>query len=161
MKALFTQEDLERANSLWGCSCGPAAFAFACGLTLDAAREYFPHFRGWTNTKMMRNALGLIGREGPHAKLPDLFGCEPRIVRIEFTGPWTGTQWAAHHSHWVATFVGRGNDGWREGDRIVYDVNGQTRAFSSWEIDVLPRLLNAHKRSTGWRPTNIFLVEKA
>lgn len=159
MIAKFTAEDLARANSEWGCSCGPAAFAFACGLTLDEARKFFPDFRGWCNTKMMRNALGMIGREGAHAKLPDMFGPEPRIVRIEFTGPWTGTQWAAHHSHWIATIVGPQA---RIGDRLVYDVNNDkwdgVLEAQFWKTETIPELLKRHKRATGWRPTNVFLV---
>lgn len=155
MKALFTQEDLERANSLWGCSCGPAAFAFACGLTLEQAHGHFPAFRGWTNTKMMRAALVSLRRTfAEHGLVNEasMFNECPAIVRIEFIGPWTGTKWAAHHSHWIATFIGAPH---------VYDINGGVCEFNLWRDNVLVELLKAHWRSTGWRPTNIFLVEKA
>lgn len=35
----FTAADLERAHAEWSCSCGPAALAAICGLTLDDAGE--------------------------------------------------------------------------------------------------------------------------
>lgn len=159
MIARFTQEDLAKANAEWGCSCGPASFAFACGLTLEEARKHFPGFRGWTNTKMMRHALATVLLKAPGSivrqpEMADLFGPEPRIVRIEFTGPWTGTQWAAHHSHWIATFRGKDYDG-----RMVYDVNSGMIEMTTWEQEWLPQLLKAHKRSAGWRATNVLLVQ--
>jgi hypothetical protein len=157
MKAMFTTEDLQRANAEWGCSCGPAAFAFACGLTLDEARACFPGFRGWTNTNMMKGALRQVLRDAPnaiwHPDAADMLGQEPRIARIEFTGPWTGTQWAAHHSHWLATWRGKNYDG-----RMVYDVNCGAIEMTTWEQEWLPQLLANHKRATGWKPTNVFLV---
>lgn len=158
MIARFTSEDLARANSEWGCSCGPASFAFAGGLTLDEARKYFPDFRGWCNTKMMKAALR--AQRLPWAQhefgcidTNNMFNACPAIVRIEFTGPWTGTQWAAHHSHWLATFRRKDYDG-----RMVYDVNSGVIDMTTWEQEWLPQLLARHKRATGWRPTNIMLI---
>jgi hypothetical protein len=158
--AKFTSEDLQRAHDDWGCSCGPAAFAFACGLTLEEAHKHFPSFRGWTNTKMMKAALQdakIRWAEMPYAEKPMMFNTAiASIVRVEFTGPWTGTQWACHHSHWIATFVGRERC---IGDHLVYDVNNSARdgvcELKVWEDETLTELLKVHKRSTGYQPTNI------
>lgn len=158
----FTPEDLARANALWGCNCGPASFAVASGLTLDEARKCFPDFSGWCNTTMMRTAVQALYANPANARESwrscgndDLFGKEPRIVRIEFTGPWTGTQWAVHRSHWVAT--------WREAhcgieSEFVYDVNGGMQRRQHWEYSTLPLLIAQHKHARGWKATNYFIV---
>lgn len=162
----FTQEDAQRAYEEWGCNCGPAALAFALQTTLYAVRHAIPKFdeRRYTSPTMMRQALQNLGRSFTAARGPfhgerfqrgldAMFAGPMKLVRIQWTGPWTGKvqKWAARQTHWIAA--------WYAQTSQVFDVNGGIRTFQSWQAQIVPAIVAEIKRADGgWYPANIWEV---
>lgn len=172
----FTLADLEAAHASWRCSCGPAALAAICGLTLDAVRPHFPGFKGWTNPVMMRQALERTGRRF-HFELSER-PLWPRygLALIAFEGPWTEPnptreRWLkierAKRSHWVGVSRLQLMSGGEDPDAVcVWDCNAMDigRGWSPiawWSSQVAPRLTADIKRATGgWHITHAIEVAR-
>lgn len=176
----FTSADVDRANADWLCTCGPAALAAICGLTLDEAKPLFmPAFPGYTTPTRMLAALRRSGRKWSSAGVPreskttwPLYG----IARIQWHGPWTtrgaDARWAYTHTHWVGVSQGEGSRGQHLVD--VWDVNcvGECPAVNLldndgwiplqfWDADIVPMLTKDIKRASGgWSITHAIEVER-
>lgn len=144
----FGGADVIRASADWGCNCGPAALAFALGMTLDEVRPHMGPFeqRGYTNVSNMREAICSAG-----GRIVRSFEGWPPVgvglVRIQWGGPWIidgkPARWAARASHWVAPQrVG--------GSRLnIFDINGGLRSYESWAQEVVPAIVASIKRADG------------
>lgn len=159
----FTPADLERANSEWGCNCGPASFAAICGLTLEETHVHFSDFAGWCAPSTMHAALS---RRAPLLDWSRVSGW-PRygLALIQFEGPWTEPnpareRWLrierAKRTHWIG--VAR-QDGFGP---AVWDINALGRGsdrdgwvwLAEWERDLVPILTADIKRASGgWHIT--------
>jgi hypothetical protein len=104
--------------------------------------QFFAHFetRRFTTVRDMSHALqacGIAFTLGPD--IPD-FG----LVLIQIDGPWShlphARRWSDKYTHWVAVR-----------DEEIYDVNGnECMPVSRWKESVLPLLIGATPRATGW-----------
>lgn len=171
----FTFADVERANWDWRCSCGPAALAAICGLTLDEVRPHFlPAFPGWTTPTRMFEALRRTGRHWSNVTLR--VGRTPwpihGLARIQWEGPWTqpgaSLRWAYTHTHWVGVgplYTSEGEP--VAGETCVWDVNqldatGCREGWAPlrwWTAVTAPRLTRDIPRATGgWRITHAIEV---
>lgn len=164
----FTEDQAHAAFEEWGCNCGPAALAFACGVGLDEVRRAIPGFeeKRYTSPTMMKAALANLGREFDVVKtelreLPgSAFGYDrPSLVRVQWTGPWTSPgangRWAYQHTHWIAT--------WRH-LRLpsVFDVNGGVMSQDRWNRKIVPLITGSISRADGgYFPTHIWRLRAA
>jgi hypothetical protein len=176
----FTAADVYAANASWGFSCGPAALAAICDLTLDEVRHLFgSDFRGYTNPTMMFTALRASGRKhheiGPQPYAGPAIRPWPQwgICRIQWEGPWMAQNVPAgaryQRTHWVGTWQFIGNI---SGVRLtnVFDVNalnsdipfGDGWMPAEWWVSVaVPHLTADIKRATGgWHITHAIEVER-
>lgn len=152
----FTEAELLAAHETWGCNCGPAALAFAVGLTLDAVRPLVERegFAGrrYMNPQMMSNAIWNAGfAVRSWGKAWPTIGVA--LVRIQWGGPWIirgkATKWAYTHTHWIAAFRDAGS--WLH----VYDVNGGRQALANWEMTTAPKIIRSIPRADGsWSVTH-------
>lgn len=165
----FTELESRAAFEAWGCNCGPAALAFALRVKPDDVRGLIPGFdaKKYTSPTMMADALAASGaswRRDRPADGKSLFGllsaaCAS-LVRIQWTGPWTGPdanpKWAYRQTHWICGWVD-------DGVRMVFDVNGGIRTLGNWEQNIVPPLLEAcvPNASGGWYPTHCWPVVPA
>lgn len=174
----FTDDDVYRAWLDWQCSCGPAALAAICGLTLDEVRPLFqPAFPGWTTPTRMFEALRRSGRrwscsyEQFSRPVPLSL---PRwgLARIQWHGPWTqpgaNPRWAYTHTHWVGVSQGAGSRGQHLID--IFDVNAVGNGgpledgwgpLEWWARDLVPLLVKDIKRASGgWHVTHAIEVQR-
>lgn len=158
----FTQSDAESAIAEWGCNCGPSALAFALQRDLDFARNAIENFEQnrYTSITMMRAALGSIGVEFDEVRKPtkrDMFNDRVALVRLQWSGNWNRTQWASHHTHWIASWI----EPFRAGPRsMVFDINGGVRSYEDWQSTIVPLLLPA--RGDGdWFPTHVLRLRES
>lgn len=140
---LYCPPDIYEAHAAWRANCGPCAFAALLGMTAESVRPYFVGFekRRYVNPTHMKAALDAAGlrhrtttKRAPHA-----------LWFIQWEGPWLnpgvpiGVTY--RNTHWIASSRG-----------LVYDVNaGEWITRAEWEADVVPHMLAATPRSTGWR----------
>ncbi len=148
MNLRFTEEDSNRANTIWGANCGPHALAAALGLTLDEARAFLPTFegKGYTNPTMMVAALVLAkARFTVKKNLHTPILCAG-LNRIQWEGRWTKPGVppivAYGYTHWVAWANGAvfctcmpwrrwtPEADWR---RMIADMC-RTEGFSGWHV---------------------------
>jgi hypothetical protein len=177
----FTSTDVDRANDAWLCSCGPAALAAICGLTLDEVRPLFPDFRGYTTPTKMFEALRRSGRQWSWTSV--MVAEQPPkwptygLARIQWHGPWTmpgaNQRWAYTHTHWVGVGPLYRADGTTiiPGETCIWDVNqlgdgGVCReegwAVLAWWIKrTVPRLTAGIRRASGgWSITHAIEVKR-
>jgi hypothetical protein len=176
----FTASDVDRASWDWLCSCGPAALAAICDLTLDEVKPHFrPAFPGYTNPGRMFEALRRTGRK--YAAIGADSGFSPTwpsygLARVQWHGPWTAPganpRWAYTHTHWVGVCRLQLADGTEDPNCVcVWDVNqlsdapaGETAGWAplSWWAGVLvPKLTAEIKRTNGgWHITHAIEVER-
>jgi hypothetical protein len=160
---LAVPPDVDVATELWGANCGPAALAAAFGSTVEAVRGpicgigkrgeplSFKGYMGVTDMTDALVALGVtIGKTWRKPPIPDLvFEDEgaPRVVLVQWNGPWDGAaRAAATYRHWIANAVLAS-----EREPLVYDINNDPEEWiplPSWENEVVHRLLPA--RATSW-----------
>lgn len=147
----YVPPDVMEAYGAWGASCGPASLAAFCRVPVMAVRDSFPEFEAkrFVNLTMMRTAFDLARFE----QYAVTFNRWPRadelgLLQVLIEGPWSEPgvpeQAALKHTHWVAV----------DGAEMMYDINSDrgwlTRA--QWEAQIVPLLMQAHKRSTGVMP---------
>lgn len=134
--------DVMTAHRNFGANCGPATFAAMLSLQTCDVMQFFTHFetRRFTTFRDMTHALDACGIDfTAGSELPD-FG----FALIQVEGPWTQSRqvarWAGKHTHWVGVCAGQ-----------IYDINAdEWMPFERWEDQVLPRLIAATPRGTGW-----------
>jgi hypothetical protein len=173
----FTAADVDRAHAAWNASCGPAALAAICDLTLDEVRPHFGEsFPGYTNPTMMFDALRATGRRwswwatigrDPRPQDWPLYG----LARIQWDGPWMrpGVPIAARYkfTHWVGVSQGTGSRDQHLVD--IFDINTISDGspledgwgpLEWWSSEIVPRLTADIKRATGgWHVTHAIEVE--
>ena len=175
----FTLADLDRANADWQCSCGPAALAAICGMTLDEVKPHFqPAFPGWTTPTRMLEALRRSGRIWRQRAIRDVATGNPPwprhgLARIQWEGPWTqpgaSPRWAYTHTHWVGAgplYTAEGEP--IAGETCVWDVNqlggvamDGWAPLAWWAARTAPRLTRDIPRATGgWHITHAIEVER-
>lgn len=176
----FSLVDLDRALLSWPVSCGPAAFAVICGLTLDEAHVHFPGFRGWCNPTQMRDALvsaqqqhdirwnvvtANAKRESARPDWPS-YG----LACIQFDGPWMASEVPVRvryrYTHWVGvqTLSERALAS-GERDLAIWDINAFAQCGSGWLEDriwraaIVPLITADIKRASGgWHVTHAIEV---
>jgi hypothetical protein len=170
----FALADLERAHAAWSCSCGPAALAAICGLTLDEVRAHFPTFRGWTNPTMMGSALDSARRAAAIASWrvePSRSWPRYGLARIQWEGPWTAPganpRWAYRHTHWVGVSRLQLAAGGGDPDAVfVWDCNAMELGegwspLAWWSTQIAPRLTaDIPRASGGWHVTHAIEVAR-
>lgn len=172
----FTYDDVTAANHDWLCSCGPAALAAICDLTLDDVKPLFmPAFPGYTTPTRMFEALRRSGRRwtvSNRMALRDPHWPTYGLARIQWEGPWTmpgaSPRWAYTHTHWVGVSQGKGSRGQHLID--IFDVNTVSNGgpledgwgpLEWWTKDVVPLLTRDIKRATGgWHITHAIEVQR-
>lgn len=166
----FTISDLERANDAWRCSCGPAALAAVCDLTLDEVRPMFgSDFPGFTNPTRMFAALRSAGvRHGElrRASATEQLWPGRGICRIQWLGPWMAPNVpvAARYrrTHWIgAQRVQHSVDIW-DANLVGSELHSDGWCPLEWWSATLVPLLTAEiKRATGgWHITHSIEVER-
>lgn len=181
----FTLADVDRAHEAWSCSCGPAALAAICDLTLEEVRPHFERdraFPGYTNPTLMLAALRSVGRKhheiGPQPWADKVGRPWPRlgICRVQWGGPWMnpGVPAAARYraTHWIGVSRLQRMDGTEDPNAVcVWDVNQLSNAPVSpsagwaplawWSGVLVPRLTADIKRANGgWSITHSIEVER-
>lgn len=157
----FNQTEAEAAIAEWGCNCGPSALAFALQRDLDFARRTIEQFESkrYTSITMMRSSLRAIGAEFDEVRKPtkpDMFDDRVALVRLQWSGRWNGTQWASHHTHWIATWFEDLESGRTP---MVFDINGGMRCYADWTMRIVPLLLP--ERGDGdWFPTHVLRLRR-
>lgn len=150
---LFNPSDVDEAHAEWGANCGPCSLAALLGCPVADVRGWFPAFpaRPWVNPTTMKGALDAAGARWSltrRAMQPASGQVVEFPVRglafVQFDGPWCApgapVTAAYRHTHWVAV-----------SGSAVYDANARcwlTR--EDWVTDILPAILAATKRATGW-----------
>lgn len=170
MSTRFTSTDMNRANADWFCTCGPAALAAICGLTLDEVRPFFqPAFPGWTTPTRMLEALRRSGRKWYQRAVRDVATGNPPwpqhgLARIQWHGTWTANgnqRWSYVHTHWVGCHT--------RGDvRSIWDVNAMSEGgadgwllLGDWVRSIVPELTREIPRASGgWHVTHVIEVER-
>lgn len=145
---LYNPPDADEAYEQFRLNCGPAALAALLGRPVLSLRNAFPHYprKPYSNPTHLRAALDFLGV--PHRRPAAGQGRRDFPARglafIQFDGPWCAPDVpvfvAYRQTHWV------GSSG-----AMVYDVNaGEWLTRAEWEAEVLPLLIAATKRATGW-----------
>ncbi len=141
---LYTPPDILEVYESWKASCGPVALAAILSRPVMECRHLFPGYKGYVNPSMMTNALRLAGvKYRQHGGITG----KQALLFIQIEGPWEapGVPIAAayKHTHWVAN-VGP--------PPMVFDVNlGGWEHGHLWEELAMERIVESHKRATGWR----------
>lgn len=174
----FTAAQVNAANDLWGCNCGPTALAGMLGLKLDEVRSHLPDFdaRRYTNPTMMQKALRSLGvtwtitddselrknfaEQGIAVSPQDMARLNlPRygLARIQWEGPWLkpGVPPAAayYHTHWIGSI--RDDTG-----EHFFDCNNGWSGYCRWIEEVVTPITSKIKRATGgWHPTHCWELE--
>ena len=165
----FTMEDAERFYDEWRFNCGPASLCAVLAVRPEVALRVIPKFRerGYTNPRMMRNGLDVLG-----AKVIELLSEDGRVtltqdapypafglVRIQWSGRWTNpgvpVRVRYRHSHWIA-----------RADDQAFDINcmceGGWVPWTEWRDQVAPWLIREiEPKATGWWPTHSWAVTPA
>lgn len=163
----FTQAEALRAYDEWGANCGPNALAFILQVPLESVRHAIPGFeeKRYTSPTMMAAGIRSLGRtatavhtRGSAPTKDTMFGREPFLVRVQFTGPWTqpgaNPKWAYWHTHWIVTYMVE-----RQAP-MVFDCNGGIRGYQEWEREIVPLLTGSIKRADGnWFPTDVWRID--
>lgn len=149
----YRPTDVQAANDSYGASCGHAALAAllgreVCDLWLSESAIF--NGKSYVSAPMMEAALRDVrpGAWNPVARDFPVRG----LVLIQFEGSWLrpGVPFGAAlaRTHWVAVEsapVG--------GDAVqfVYDINQDGwMPRKNWQEQTFPKLLELHKRCTGW-----------
>lgn len=167
LRLRFAEADIEEAHAEWGCNCGPAALAAACGLSLDEARVLLPEFdrKRFVNITMMREAIAEAGWMIVHDWKRCWAAGERSLIRVQFGGPWIAAEgeaaqkWqvrsACMATHWIAQFRGPG------GLAFVFDVNSGLVPWGEWERGVMPRIAAAIPNCDGsYHLTHSWQIER-
>lgn len=152
-RELFDPPDALEAHDAWGANCGPCALAAVLGIPVADVRRLFDGFdsRRYVNPTHMQAALTAAGatwNRGPKSCLPD-YG----LAFLQLTGPWEapGVPVAAayRHTHWIGSALLP----WTDPPQIrVYDVNDDGWCpLAHWKANVMPLVVRANRRATGWR----------
>lgn len=140
---LYCPTDADEAHATWKANCGPAALAALLGWPVMATRRLFPRYpaQPWTNPTHMKAALDAAGvrHRNTATRVPHA------LWFIQWNGPWDApgvpVTVAYRHTHWIAAARG-----------LVYDVNaGEWISRAEWEAELVPHLLAATPKATGWR----------
>jgi hypothetical protein len=154
----YSEEELQKAYTEWGCNCGPSALATMLSLKPDDVHPHIQHFdeRHYTSPSMMAAALQSLGvkmasRAMPEPKRFAAYG----LNRIQWEGPWYG-RFAYHRTHWVGSMA------WSGGNTFVFDCNGGWKFLPEWEKEIAPLLTAQYKRATGgWHVTHAWQLSFA
>lgn len=163
----FTEAEADKAHEQWGANCGPNALAFILQKSIEDVRYAIPGFaeKGYTSPTMMAAAIQNLGKtftayhgtDGKPSKA-SMFGRNPALVRIQWTGPWTqpgaNPKWAYRQTHWIVA--------WKSLVELrVFDCNGGIRSCHSWVDEIVPPLTATYKRADGgWFPTHIWRIDQ-
>lgn len=145
--ALYNPTDILDAYDSWKANCGPAAVAAILGCEVNDLRECFPLFpkKAWANPTLLREVLTL--HKARHRNTDrsrrggwPMFG----LAFLQIEGPWLAEgvpiTVAYRHTHWIGV-----------SDRTVFDVNaGQWIPGAEWKADIMPHIVEATPRGTGW-----------
>jgi hypothetical protein len=166
----FKVDDVERANTEWGCNCGPSALAAIAGITLDEVRPHMGDFESkrYTNPTLMFAALRSVGRAWREVGPGDHTIGRPwpryGLCRIQWEGPWTqpGVPMAARYrqTHWVGAAT-------KERYNVVgvWDVNAIDNgtgwaSLADWATVLVPHILTSYPRANGrWHITHAIEVD--
>jgi hypothetical protein len=145
----YTEAELDKAVSEWGCNCGPGALATMLGVKPDDVRAHIPGFdqKRYTNPTMMAAALRSLGVEFHECRHPTNALC-----RIQWGGKWTAPgvppRVAYRYTHWIGVLTCTTGT-W------VFDVNSGWTREEDWEKEVVPLLTSMYKGADGkWWPTH-------
>lgn len=144
-------------------NCGPGALCGILNMSPDQVKPYLPDFerKKYTTDKMMARALEAIGV--PFTRLFDDLDATGQdkpplpsrgLVRIQWSGPWVGTDKQYRHTHWVAVSQNR-----------VFDFNaisvGGWISWKQWQEKLIPWLLEeCEPQWTGkWWATNCWEID--
>jgi len=156
---LYTPTDVLAAHEAFKANCAPAALAALLGREVMAVRGAFPWFpdRPWTNPTQLQDALrGAGARVGRvwYRKVKPLELPTHGLAVLQVDGPWcaegVNPRAAYRYTHCVASSVVAGH-------LHVYDINagpdeqhGAWLLGTEWARRVMPPLIDATKRATGW-----------
>lgn len=179
----FTADDVETANDVWGCNCGPAAFAAILELTLDETRHHFgPEFEAkrYTNPTLMlaalRSALGPAGMRwrvlpGSRAAGATVGWPTYGLCRIQWEGRWTepGVPIAARYrqTHWIGLAKRAPQELSGPFNVGVWDVNAIANgsgwcSLDDWSSKLVPRILESYPGANGrWHVTHAVEVKRS
>jgi hypothetical protein len=151
----FSSDESNAAHDAWGCNCGPAALAFALGMTLDEIRPHLGDFeaRRYTNPTLMLASIKRAGGRVLNYRTYEQYSLRaytiPRmtgLLRIQWNGPWTersaNPRWAYRHTHWIAPWLD-------EHEQAVFDVNCGIVSFEEWARKIVPQILKTIPRASG------------
>jgi len=148
---LYVPTDVDEAHEAWGANCGPCALAAMLGRQVNAVRELFEPWPGYTNPTLIKRAVERAGRRWV---LSWEKAVQAGLGFIQFQGPWEkgGPRAEYRHTHWVAL----ARRPWCGGGPVlmVYDAAAgeaggwvQIGAFSGL---VMPLYLERMPKATGW-----------
>lgn len=158
MTALYVPTDVDEAHAAWKANCGPCAVAALLGREVNAVRDLFEPWPGYTNPTKIKEALKRAGKT-----------CVPSSAEalrtnglgfVQFEGPWEagGARAAYRHTHWVA--LARRFSPVPEGMSprpllFVYDVaigsRGGWLPLDFFSRRIIPLYLEDQPKATGWR----------
>lgn len=170
----FTEGELDAANAMWGCNCGPASIAACLDLSLDEVRPHLDDFekKRHMNPTMVKAALESLGArvsdEWQRGRGVPVTGWPGNgLLRIQWTGPWTkegaNPKWAYQHTHWIASRLAQeSRDGVKAaGFRLwIFDASGGWTDHMTWHKETVPALIANHTRADGYYPTHMWWVKR-
>lgn len=152
---LYVPTDINEAHDAWRANCGPCAVAALLGREVNAVRELFEPWPGYTNPTLIKAALKRAGKT-----------CVPTLAdalrtnglgMIQWEGPWEagGARAAYRHTHWVG-LAWRFVEPVRTGPVLfVYDAaigaRGGWLPLDFFSRRIIPLYLEDQPKATGWR----------
>lgn len=152
---LYVPTDVDEAYGAWRANCGPCAVAALLGREVNAVRELFEPWPGFTNPTLIRRAVERAGRRIATSTEKTV---QSGLGFVQFEGPWEagGARAAYRHTHWVALARGRET-------LMVYDAaageDGGWVQVGLFSALIIPLYLESEPKATGWRFRQVLEVE--
>jgi len=159
---LYVPTDVDEAHDAWKANCGPCAVAALLGREVNAVRELFEPWPGYTNPTKIREALKRAGKMCVPTSAEALH--TSGLGFIQFEGPWEagGARAAYRHTHWVALArrfavvpdPTTGLDQPPQPHLFVYDAavcdQGGWILLDFFSRRIIPLYLEDQPKATGW-----------